>query len=62
MKIKFKGTSDSNFTKNKIYTLVNLGTYQDIHTFIMAYIVNNDNEIVLIPYDNMNLFNDNWEM
>ncbi|MEE3344294.1 MAG: hypothetical protein VZS44_09410 [Bacilli bacterium] len=58
MKIKFKGTSDFNFKKGNIYILVNL----TIDKYVNAYITNNNNEIVFIPYSSLYLFNDNWEI
>jgi hypothetical protein len=58
MKIKFKGTSDFNFKKGNIYILVNL----EIGEYVNAYITNKCNEIIFIPYSNLDLFNDNWEI
>ena len=59
MKIKFKGKSDYNFKKGKTYQLVKfeIAFYQ-----IKAYISNNDNEIVYIPYSSLDTFNCNWEV
>ena len=59
IKIIFCGESDLKFTKGKVYNLINfLG---DIN-YVYAFITNDRNEISLIPYEDIESFNMNWEV
>lgn len=69
MKIKFKGKSDNNFTKGKIYQLVKIenGGYYDLyfsgsHCLINTLILNKNKKVVFIPYWGLEAFNENWEV
>lgn len=72
MKIKFIGKSDDNFKNGNIYQLLTLKIEEEkIYRSIFgtefkylyhAYISNDDNKIVIIPYAGIDNFNNNWEV
>lgn len=57
-KIKFIGESDYNFTNGEIYQLIKIE--HDI--WFRAWIGNDRGDIVFIPYEDLDLFNENWEV
>lgn len=58
-KIKFIGESGFGFTKGKIYNLIKME--QDDYYF-NTWISDDENKIKYIPYINLSVFNENWEV
>ena len=60
MKFKFIGKPTlvvDTLTTNKIYRILQ---FEHTSKYICAYIVDNKNEIICVPYMNMETFNQNW--
>ena len=60
MKFKFIGKPTlvvDTLTTNKIYRILQ---FEHTSKYICAYIVDNKNEIICVPYMNMEIFNQNW--
>lgn len=60
MKFKFIGKPTlivDTLTTNKIYRILQ---FEHTARHILAYIVDNKNEIICVPYSSMETFNQNW--
>lgn len=58
-KIRFIGESGFGFTNGKIYKLIKME--QDDYYF-NTWISDDENKIKYIPYINLSVFNENWEV
>lgn len=60
MKFKFIGKPDlviDNLTTDVVYTILQ---FQQHGHHLLVYLIDNNNDLKVIPYISMNKFNDNW--
>lgn len=60
MKFKFLGKPTlmvDTLTENNIYKILQ---FEHTSKYLLAYIVDNKNEVICVPYSSMEAFNENW--
>lgn len=62
MKFKFLGKKTlivDSFTPHKIYQLIQFEHYNG---YLCAYFIDDNKEVICVPYKSMNTFNENWKV
>ena len=58
MKFKFIGkNSEDGFCQDKIYQILQFGIKNN---YFIIYVINNKQEMNVVPYSSVNKFNENW--